>query len=126
MTRVLICDDDAMIGQALHEVLAAESDLTVVGVARTAPDAVRQAEQHSPDVVVLDVRMPGGGGLLVARELRWRCPETRVMVFSAHADPETVAEMRRSGVTEYLVKGVPNTEIVDTVRKLARGPFGKL
>ncbi|MEV0681432.1 response regulator transcription factor [Actinosynnema sp. NPDC050436] len=126
MTRILICDDDAMIGEALHEVLEAEPDLTVVAVARTAPEAVEQAEQHAPDVVVLDVRMPGGGGLLVARELRHRCPTTRVMVFSAHADPVTIAEMRHWGVTEYLVKGVPNTEIVDTVRKLGRGPFGKL
>ncbi|MEU4804451.1 response regulator transcription factor [Actinosynnema sp. NPDC023587] len=126
MTRILVCDDDAMISEALQEVLEAEADLTVVAVARTAPEAVELAERHSPDVVVLDVRMPGGGGVHVARELRHRRPEIRVMVFSAHADPATIVEMRHTGVTEYLVKGVPNAEIVDTVRRLGRGPFGEL
>ncbi|MBB5956860.1 DNA-binding NarL/FixJ family response regulator [Saccharothrix tamanrassetensis] len=126
MTRVLICDDDIMIGEALHDVLTAESDLAVVAIAHTASDAIDLAERHLPDIVVLDVRMPGGGGIRVARELRDRCPTTRVVAFSAYADPATVAEMRRAGVTEYLVKGVPNTDIVATVRRLARGPFGKL
>ncbi|WP_433262291.1 response regulator [Actinosynnema sp. CS-041913] len=126
MTRVLICDDDDMIGEALHDVLTAEPDLAVVAVARTAVEAIELAERHSPDVVVLDVRMPGGGGIHVARELRERSPTTRVVVFSAYTDPKTVTEMRRAGVTEYLVKGVPNTDIVDTVRRLGRGPVGKL
>ncbi|MBW4721247.1 response regulator [Saccharothrix obliqua] len=120
MTTVLICDDDALIREALHEVLTAEPDLTVVAAARNATDAVDLAERHSPDVVVVDIRMPGGGGIHVARELRHRCPSARIMVFSAHADPAAIAEMRLAGVTEYLVKGVPNREIVATVRKLAR------
>ncbi|GAA1339891.1 response regulator [Saccharothrix algeriensis] len=118
MTRVLICDDDPMIAEALHDVLTAEPDLAVVAVARTAGDAIALAERHSPDVVVLDLRMPGGGGLRVARELGRRCPQARVVAFSAHADPAAVAGMRRAGVTEYLVKGVPNAVIVDAVRRL--------
>ncbi|RKT56249.1 response regulator [Saccharothrix australiensis] len=125
MIRVLICDDDDLIGEALHEVLSAEPDLEVVAVARTAGEAAELAGKHAPDVVVLDVRMPGGG-IQVARALRERHPRTRVMGFSAYADPATIAEMRRAGVAEYLVKGVSNREIVEAVRRLGRAPTGKL
>ncbi|MFI9815991.1 response regulator [Saccharothrix variisporea] len=118
--RVLICDDDTLIGEALHDVLTAEPDLSVVAVARTADDAIALAERHSPDVAVLDVRMPGGGGPRVAREIRRRSPSTRLMAFSAHVDVAVVDEMRREGVLEYLVKGATNADIVATVRRVGR------
>lgn len=118
--RVLICDDDALIGDALHDVLSAEPDMAVVGVARTAEDAIAMAERYAPDVAVVDVRMPGGGGLRVAREVRRRCPAVRLMAFSAHVDGGVVDQMRREGVMEYVVKGATNADIVATVRRLGR------
>ncbi|NUT91872.1 MAG: response regulator transcription factor [Saccharothrix sp.] len=118
--RVLICDDDTLIGDALHDVLASEPDLAVVAVARTTSDAITLAERHTPDVAVLDVRMPGGGGVHIAREIRRRSPETRLMAFSAHVDVAAVDEMRREGVLEYLVKGATNADIIATVRRVGR------
>ncbi|MEJ2853486.1 MULTISPECIES: response regulator [unclassified Saccharothrix] len=118
--RVLICDDDTLIGEALHDVLTAEPDLAVVAVAQTAADAITLAKQHAPDVAVLDVRMPGGGGMHIAREIRRLSPTTRLMAFSAHVDGAAVDEMRRAGVLEYLVKGATNADIVATVRRVGR------
>jgi DNA-binding NarL/FixJ family response regulator len=119
---VLICDDDPMIGDALHEVLDAEPDLTVIAVARTVQDAIALAEHHTPDIAILDVRMPGGGGAHVARELRRRSPTTRLLAFSAHPDPTAIADMRRAGITEYITKGAPNTDIINAIHRTAHTP----
>lgn len=118
--RVLIADDDPMIRAALLAVFEAEPDLEVIAVARDAQEAVELTEQHAPAVVVLDVRMPGGGGAHAARQIRRRSPHTRMLAFSAYAELGALHRMRRAGVTEYLVKGVPNTEIVAAVRRLGR------
>ena len=119
--RVLISDDDPMIRDALRDVLEAESDIAVVAVARDAEEAISLAERHSPAVAVLDVRMPGGGGPRAAREIRQRSPGTRILAFSAYDDINTVAEMTQAGISEYLMKGAPNVEIIAAVRRVASG-----
>jgi len=115
--RVLVADDDPMIRLALSEVLEAEADLQVIAIAEDAVQAVTLAEEHGPDVAVLDVRMPGGGGTHAAREIRVRSPRTQLLAFSAYDDSGTVDELKRLGVREYLIKGVTNAEIVAAVRR---------
>jgi DNA-binding NarL/FixJ family response regulator len=115
--RVLISDDDEMIRDALREVLEAEPDIEVVGAAGDADEAIELAGEHAPAVVVLDVRMPGGGGPRAAREILAQRPGTRILAFSAYDDSGTVAEMMRAGSVEYLLKGASNTEIVAAVRR---------
>ena len=115
--RVLVADDDPMIRLALSEVLEAEADLQVVAIAEDALQAVDLAQTHNPDVAVLDVRMPGGGGAHAAREIRVRSPRTQLLAFSAYDDSGTVNELKRLGVREYLIKGVTNAEIVAAVRR---------
>ncbi|MGM1059851.1 response regulator [Saccharothrix sp. Mg75] len=117
---VVISDDDPMIRDALREVLDAEPDLEVVAVARDADEAIELTARHEPAVVVLDVRMPGGGGGRAAREIGLRSPRTGILALSAHADSAAVGEVRRAGVVEYLLKGVPNSDIVAAVRRLGR------
>lgn len=125
MTRaklsVVISDDDAMIRDALREVLDAEPDLEVVGVAADADEAIALTRRHAPAVVVLDVRMPGGGGGRAAREISRLAPGTGILALSAHADQTSVEEIRRAGASEYIVKGAPNREIVAAVRRLGTG-----
>lgn len=118
IVRVLIADDDPLIRDVLRDVLDEEPDLEVVAVASDAREAVELAERHAPTVVVLDVRMPHGGGSHAATEILQRAPSTRILAFSAYTDPGAVDEMRRAGVTDYLEKGVRNTELVAAVRRL--------
>jgi DNA-binding NarL/FixJ family response regulator len=115
--RILIADDDPMIRMALSEVLEAEADLHVVAAATDAEEAAALAEQLAPDVAVLDVRMPRGGGAHAAREIRTRSPRTRVLAFSAYDDTGVAAELKRLGVREYLIKGITNAELVAAVRR---------
>ena len=117
---VVISDDDPMIRDALREVLDAEPDFEVVAVARDADEAIELVERHSPAVVVLDVRMPGGGGGRAAREISVRSPNTGILALSAFADREAFREFESAGVREHLVKGVPNNDIVEAVRRLGR------
>lgn len=119
--RVLISDDDAMIRDVLKEVLDEEPDIAVVAVAGDADEAIRLAEHHRPAVAVLDLRMPGGGGARAAREITRLSPSTAILMFSAYADRAAVAGLAAAGVTEYLVKGAPNTAIVAAVRRLGGG-----
>jgi len=114
---VLIADDDPMIRMALSEVLAAEADLSVIATAEDAEEAAALAAHHTPDVAVLDVRMPGGGGTHAAREIRIHSPRTQLLVFSAYDDTGVADELKRLGVREYLIKGVTNAEIVSAVRR---------
>jgi DNA-binding NarL/FixJ family response regulator len=120
--RVLISDDDELIRAVLKEVLDEEPDIAVVAVARDADEAIRLAEHHQPAVAVLDVRMPGGGGARAAREIARCSPDTAILAFSAYADRASMAGLAAAGVTEYLVKGVPNTKIVEAVRRLGQQP----
>ncbi|UOX91262.1 response regulator transcription factor [Amycolatopsis sp. FBCC-B4732] len=120
--RVLISDDDVMIRDVLREVLEEEPDIAVVAVAADADEAIRLAERHRPAVAVLDVRMPGGGGARAAREIARCSPGTAILAFSAYADRASIAGLAAAGVTEYLVKGAPNTAIVEAVRRLGRPP----
>ena len=120
--RVLISDDDEMIRDVLREVLDEQPDIAVVAVAADADEAIRLAEHHRPTVAVLDVRMPGGGGARAAREIARRSPGTAILAFSAYADRASIAGLGAAGVTEYLVKGVPNATLVEAVRRLGRSP----
>lgn len=119
---MLISDDDEMIRAVLQEVLDEEPDIAVVAVAGDADEAIRLAEHHRPAVAVLDVRMPGGGGARAAREIARCSPGTAILAFSAYADRASMAGLAAAGVTEYLVKGVPNVKIVEAVRRLGRPP----
>lgn len=115
--RVLVADDDPMIRMALSEVLAAEPGLQVVAIAEDAVEAAELAAVHTPDVAVLDVRMPHGGGKHAAREIRTRSPRTQLLAFSAYDDSGAAEELKRLGVREFLVKGITNAEIVAAVRR---------
>jgi DNA-binding NarL/FixJ family response regulator len=115
--RVLIADDDPLIRDVLSEVLDAESDMDVVAMASDAAETVLLAERHSPTVAVLDVRMPGGGAR-AAQELSKLVPAVRTVAFSAYGDLASITAMKRAGVIEYLVKGLPNADLIAAIRRV--------
>ena len=119
--RVLVADDDPAIRDVLVDVLEADPEIEVVGAASNALQAVTLAHLHRPDVALLDVRMPGGGGAHAARGIRAELPSTRVVALSATTGRETVREMLEAGATSYLVKGARNEQIVSAVRDAAEG-----
>ena len=122
--RVLIADDDQSIRDALTDVMAREPDVTLVGAARDADEAIDLARQHTPDVALLDYRMPKGGGKKAAAGIALASPRTRLIALSAHDDVDSITEMLVRGTDQYLVKDTPTTEIVAAIRRAARKPAG--
>ena len=119
--RVLIADDDANIRDALRELLECEDGIQVVAVAADAVAAVEAAAQEHPDVAILDVKMPGGGGPHAARGILAESPETRVVALSAYGDRASILEMLRAGAVAYLVKGSVPDEVTQTIQRVLRG-----
>jgi PAS domain S-box-containing protein len=119
--RVLVADDDLALREALADTIAATPDIEVAGQSSDVDGTVRAAEELRPDVVLLDVRMPGGGGAKAASEIHARVPSAKLVVLSAYEDQGTVIEMLEAGAIAYLVKGSPELELVDAIRRAARG-----
>lgn len=118
--RIVVADDNDDFLAAAREVLAAAPDLEVVAAVRTGADALAAAAEHRPDLVVLDVEMPGGGPGL-AEELSRRHPAVRLMCLSARDDPDTVLAMLGAGCAGYVAKGGLDDDLATWVRRCAAG-----
>ena len=119
--RVLIADDEPELRIALADLLEHEDRLTLIGSAGDATEAIQIAVEERPDVALVDVKMPEGGGAHAAREIIRVSPDTRVIALSAFEDRPTVLEMLRAGAVGYLVKGMAGDEIVGSIRKVVAG-----
>ncbi|GAA1799440.1 response regulator transcription factor [Luedemannella flava] len=120
--RVALADDHTLFRQGVREMLSTDSGLEVVGEASNGPAAVAMATEHQPDVLLLDVEMPGPGAGPVIREVRRVCPQTQVIVLTMHDDADVVHELLGSGAAAYLVKTILRDELVAAVRSVAREP----
>jgi two-component system response regulator DevR len=120
-TRVFLLDDHEVVRRGVRDLLEAEDDLTVVGEAGTAEEAVGRIPATSPDVAVLDVRLPDGDGVEVCREVRSRHPEIACIMLTSFADDEAVYAAIMAGAAGYVLKQVRGTELVDGIRRVARG-----
>jgi DNA-binding NarL/FixJ family response regulator len=121
MIRLVLADDHPVFAAGLRALLDGEDDITVLTVATTGADAARDAVEHSPDVAVLDLNMPGGDGLWVTTRIRAAGLPTRVLMLTMYDDDENVLAALRAGAHGYILKGAGPDEIVATVRAVARG-----
>jgi EAL domain-containing protein (putative c-di-GMP-specific phosphodiesterase class I) len=119
--RVLLADDEPGLRTALTELLSHEDRVELIGTAGDAEEAIRIAESDLPDVALVDVRMPAGGGPHAARGISRVSPRTRVIALSAYEDRKNVLEMLRAGAVGYLVKGTAADELVQGIENVAQG-----
>jgi two-component system response regulator NreC len=118
---VVIVDDHALVRSGLRLLLDAEEDITVEDEGGTADEAVRLARLHKPDVVLLDVTMPGRSGLEAAPEILEAAPKAKILVLSMQDDPSYVRRAFSAGATGYLLKEAADAELVAAVREVASG-----
>ena len=119
--RVLIADDEPALRIALADLLAHDDEVVLIGSAGDADEAIQLAVDEHPDVALVDVKMPAGGGPRAAREIMRVSPDTRVIALSAFEDRPTVLEMLRAGAVGYLVKGTAGEEILGSIQKVMAG-----
>jgi DNA-binding NarL/FixJ family response regulator len=118
--RILIADDDASMRSALGEMLGSEPGYEVVGLAEDSEMAIALAAEHQPDVAILDVKMPRGGGFRAAEGIRAASPGTCILALSAWDDRETIRRMRRAGAAGYLVKGSAPDDLFEVIERHTR------
>jgi two-component system, NarL family, response regulator NreC len=119
--RVVLVDDHAVVRSGLHLLLDAQEDIEVVGEAGNAKDAIFRARAVQPDVILLDVVMPGESGIEVLPKLLKESPETQVLVLSMQDDPSYVREAFAAGASGYVLKEAVDEEVVSAVREIASG-----
>jgi two-component system response regulator NreC len=118
---IVLADDHAVVRLGLRAALNAERDLQVVGEVDDGLKVGAMVERLQPDVLVLDLMMPGLSGLEVTRQVRSHSPRTRVVILSMYANEAYVVEALRNGAAGYVLKGSPVTDLVEAVREVARG-----
>lgn len=121
MIRILLVDDHAVLRAGLRALLEAEPDFTVVGEAGTGEDALAKARELHPDVVVMDLSMPGMGGLEATRRLTQELPHTRVLVLTMHGEEEHLLPVLEAGGSGYVTKSGADEDLIHAIRTVARG-----
>jgi two-component system, NarL family, response regulator DevR len=119
--RLLIADDHEMIRLGLRSILESDPRIRVVGEAASPRDAVYQAALLRPDVVLLDVRMPGGSGIDACREILGRNLGSKVIMLTSYADEDAVYESIMAGASGYLLKEINKTGLIDAVIAVSEG-----
>jgi NarL family two-component system response regulator LiaR len=118
---LLITDDHALVRQGIRAFLELQPDLTVIGEADSGEAAVRMASELAPDVVLMDLVMPGIGGVEATRQVKQVSPHSQIIVLTSYHEDEYIFPALRAGALSYVLKDVGPDELADTVRKAARG-----
>jgi DNA-binding NarL/FixJ family response regulator len=119
--RVLIADDHAILREGVRALLRLSDDMEVVGEAADGQEAIEACRALDPDIVLMDVAMPGLGGLEATLQIRRECPRTRILVLTQYADREYVARFLKAGVSGYVLKKAAGVELAAAIRAVARG-----
>jgi DNA-binding NarL/FixJ family response regulator len=119
--RVLIVDDHPVTREGLHAALDLANDVVIVGEAVSGEDAVEKAGELTPDVVFMDVRMPGMGGIEATRAIRETSPGTRIILFTVDESRASISEAIQAGVSGYLLKDASADELVNAARLALEG-----
>jgi len=121
MIRLLIIDDHEMVREGLKAMLTSESDFEIVGGAANAEQALELIERSRPDVILLDVRLPGVSGIDVCRTVTEHYPETAVIILTTFTDESLVAQCIQAGARGFIVKDIERFDLKRSIRAVARG-----
>jgi two-component system response regulator NreC len=119
--HILIADDHGVLRAGLRTLLNAEPDLEVIAEASDGNDVLRLASELRPDIVLLDISMPGPGGIEVTRRLKEALPELRVLILTAHEDESMLREAVQVGAAGYIIKRAVESELINAIHSVWRG-----
>jgi DNA-binding NarL/FixJ family response regulator len=121
MIRILVADDHPVVRRGLHQMLESYPDLRIGGEATTSEEAIALVKRDKWDVVILDLGLPGAGGIEVLRAIKQHSPKLPVLVLSVHPEDELAIRLLRLGADGYITKGAESDVLVPAIRKVARG-----
>lgn len=121
MTRILIVDDHPLVAEGIEAILETYDDLEIVGVLNNGQEAVTRVDELAPDVILLDLNMPGVSGLSATEMILERRANTRILILSMHDSPEYISTALSHGARGYVLKDVPTEEIKDAIDAVMAG-----
>lgn len=121
MIKVLLVDDHELVRTGIEYLLRKDSGINVVGVACSGEEAIEQAEQLEPNVIVMDIDMPGIGGIEACRKISRKHPKIKIVALSVHADGPFPNQLLTAGADGYVSKNCPPSELINAVRTVAKG-----
>jgi two-component system response regulator NreC len=121
MTKVLLVDDHPLFREGIRALLSAESDIEVVGEAADGKQAIELAEKLSPDIVVMDLVMPGMNGMQAAQQLHDKYPDIKVLILSMYDDDEYVCQILKAGASGYVLKRAASDDLLRAIREVEKG-----
>lgn len=121
LTRILLADDHAVLRSGLHALLNSQPDMEVVSEAADAAACLQAAVRHSPDVVLLDVSMPGLGAAETTRQLLRDAPGVKVLILTMHEDTAILRQVLAAGASGYVIKRAAESELLNAIRAVQRG-----
>lgn len=121
MINILIADDHAVVRRGLKQILSETSDMVVTGEAADGDEVLGKIQSDTPDVVILDITMPGKSGLEVLKDLKRECPQIPVLVLSMHPEEQFARRLLKEGASGYMSKETAPEELVEAVRKVHSG-----
>jgi DNA-binding NarL/FixJ family response regulator len=119
--KIVIAEDHTILREGLRALLASHTEFEVVDEAGDGREAVRSAERHKPDLILMDLSMPRMDGMGAIQEIRRRCPETKVLVLTVHKEEEYIVETLAAGAHGYLLKDATHGELVMAIRNVLSG-----
>ncbi len=120
-TRILIADDHVLVREGIRALLGLHDEVEVVGEASDGKEAITMTDKLKPDIVLMDISMPGLGGLEATVEIRKSNPDVRILVLSQYDDKEYVSRFLKAGVAGYILKKAVGEELITAIRAVARG-----
>jgi DNA-binding NarL/FixJ family response regulator len=121
MTSVVIADDHEVVRQGLRTLLRADPAVRILAEASDGAEAIRMVERHHPEVLILDIAMPGMNGIEVTREVARVSSRTRTIILSMHSSESYIVEALRNGAAAYVLKDSPSTELLEAIRHVTAG-----
>ncbi len=122
-TRIVIADDHSLVREGITALLKLHDDVEIVGEAADGKEAIEKAAELAPDVVILDISMPGLGGLEAAIEIKKKQPDLKILVLSQYDDKEYVSRFLKAGVSGYILKKAVGSELINAIRAVVRGEY---
>jgi DNA-binding NarL/FixJ family response regulator len=119
--RILLADDHETVREGLRMLLNAQPDMQVVATAGDGSEAISQCEKINPDVVIMDISMPGMNGMTATQQLNESCPDTKVLTLTRHADSSYLQQLMRAGAAGYVLKQSRPAELLHAIRAVATG-----
>lgn len=119
--KIIIADDHALVREGIIAILKLYDDVMVAGEASNGKEAIDKTDELNPDIVLMDIAMPGLGGLEATIEIKKRHPDVKILVLTQHDDREYISRFLKAGVSGYLIKKAVGSELISAIRAVSKG-----